>query len=417
MTSDGSFWRYLGPGLLVAATGVGAGDLATGAFTGSELGVAILWAVLLGAGLKFALTEGLARWQIATGETLLEGALLRLGRPVQLVFGVYLLAWSWFVGSAMISGCGVTAHALLPVVEDPAQGKVVFGIACSLLGLVLVELGGYRLFEKLMRVCIGVMFVTVVVTACMLVSDWQAVARGIFMPSIPDAGGQGLVWTVALMGGVGGTLTVLCYGYWIREEGHDTPEQLGACRADLGVGYAVTAVFGLAMVIIGTTIEVRGGGSGLLVTIGEQLRVSLGETFRWLFLIGAFGAVFSSLLGVWQSVPYVFADFCGIVNGANDDGPGRPVDKKSLTYRGYLWALALVPMLGLAFEFREVQKAYAVLGALFMPMLALVLLALNGKADWVGDRFRNRWPTVLVLVAAVVLFGVVGWLDVSKRLG
>ena len=68
------------------------------------------------------------------------------------------------------------------------------------------------------------------------------------------------------------------------------------------------------------SIEVRGGGSGLLVTIGEQLRVSLGETFRWLFLIGAFGAVFSSLLGVWQSVPYVFADFCGIVSGANDDG-------------------------------------------------------------------------------------------------
>ena len=35
----------VGPGMLVAATGVGAGDLATGAFTGSKLGVAVLWAV------------------------------------------------------------------------------------------------------------------------------------------------------------------------------------------------------------------------------------------------------------------------------------------------------------------------------------------------------------------------------------
>ena len=39
----------IGPGLLVAATGVGAGYLATAAFTGNQLGVAVLWAVVLGA--------------------------------------------------------------------------------------------------------------------------------------------------------------------------------------------------------------------------------------------------------------------------------------------------------------------------------------------------------------------------------
>jgi len=40
----------LGPGILVAATGVGAGDLATGALAGSKLGPAVLWAVVVGAG-------------------------------------------------------------------------------------------------------------------------------------------------------------------------------------------------------------------------------------------------------------------------------------------------------------------------------------------------------------------------------
>lgn len=38
----------IGPGILVAATGVGAGDLATAAFTGAKLGLAILWVVVLG---------------------------------------------------------------------------------------------------------------------------------------------------------------------------------------------------------------------------------------------------------------------------------------------------------------------------------------------------------------------------------
>jgi len=49
--------KILGPGILVAATGVSASDLATGAFTGSQLGMAVLWAVLVGAFLKFVLIE------------------------------------------------------------------------------------------------------------------------------------------------------------------------------------------------------------------------------------------------------------------------------------------------------------------------------------------------------------------------
>ena len=81
----------VGPGLMLAATGVGAGDLAGGAFAGMKLGTAVLWAVVAGAFFKFVITEGLARWQLATGTTLLEGAVLRLGRFVQWFFLVYLL--------------------------------------------------------------------------------------------------------------------------------------------------------------------------------------------------------------------------------------------------------------------------------------------------------------------------------------
>ena len=62
-----SLFILIGPGLLVAATGVGAGDLATASLTGSQLGTAVLWAVVVGAFLKLVLTEGLARWQLATG--------------------------------------------------------------------------------------------------------------------------------------------------------------------------------------------------------------------------------------------------------------------------------------------------------------------------------------------------------------
>ena len=118
-----------------------------------------------------------------------------------------------------MSATGVTLHAMLPVFDDADRGKVVFGIASSLAGLVLVWFGGYRLFEQVMRGCIVIMFLTVILTAVLLWPGTGAVLEGLFIPRIPDADGQGIPWTIALIGGVGGTLTVLCYGYWLREEG------------------------------------------------------------------------------------------------------------------------------------------------------------------------------------------------------
>ncbi len=404
----------IGPGLLVAATGVGAGDLATASFTGSQLGTAILWAVVVGAFLKFVLTEGLARWQLATGETLLEGAVHRLGRGVGWLFLPYLLLWSFLVGSALMSACGVTLHALIPVFEDASQGKVVFGMLSSVVGLALVLTGGYRLFARVMSVCIGVMFVTVLVTAALVWPSTSEVVRGPVLPTIPDLRDGGLTWTVALMGGVGGTVTILCYGYWIREEGRSGPQFLRVCRIDLGTAYTMTALFGIAMVIIGSTVEIEGGGANLLVALAERLAGPLGAPGKWVFLIGALGAVFSSLLGCWQAVPYLFADVWALTRQRRsvDALEAATVDTRSLPYRAYQLAIAVVPMLGLFFSFREVQKTYAVVGALFIPMLALVLLILNGRRAWVGD-LKNRGLTVTVLLTTLIFFAWIGFARIS----
>ena len=158
----------IGPGLLVAATGIGAGDLATASFAGSHLGTAVLWAALAGAFLKFVANEGLARWQLATGTTLLEGVVRHFGRLTGWFFLGYLVFWTFFVASALMSACGVTLHALIPVFEDARDGKIAFGILSSLTGAVLVLKGGYSLFSSIMQVCIGFMFVTVLATAAIV---------------------------------------------------------------------------------------------------------------------------------------------------------------------------------------------------------------------------------------------------------
>jgi Mn2+/Fe2+ NRAMP family transporter len=407
------FKLMIGPGLLLAATGVGAGDLATASFVGGLLGTAVLWAVVFGAFLKFVVTEGLARWQLATGETLIEGAVSRLGRGVVWLFMPYLLLWSYFVGSALMSASGVTLHAMFPVFDEAERGKVVFGIASSLAGLLLVWFGGFRLFEQVMRGCIAVMFVTVILTAGLLWPGTGAVFEGLLIPRIPDAGGQGIAWTIALIGGVGGTLTVLCYGYWLREDGLTSRDDLRLCRIDLATGYVMTAAFGIAMVIVGSSISIKGGGAELLVALSNRLAEVMGPVGKYLFLLGTLGAVFSSLLGVWQCVPYLFADCWGLLENRERKALVR-VDTRSLPYRSYLVLIATVPMLGLLSSFREVQLIYAVAGALFFPFLALMLLIFNGRSAWVGADFSNGPLTIVALVAVLIFFS---WMGLRPYLG
>jgi Mn2+/Fe2+ NRAMP family transporter len=410
--------QLIGPGMLVAATGVGAGDLAAAAFTGSVLGLAVLWAVVVGALLKFVLNEGLTRWQLATGTTLLEGCAQHLGRPVLWLFLAYLLVWSFLVAAALMSAIGATSHAMLPLSTGPEASqidKIIYGIAHSVLAVVLVQLGGYRLFDKVMHVCVGVMFVVVVVTAAAMRPPAGEFLRGLVIPAIPQ---DGVSWTVALMGGIGGTVTILCYGYWIREEGRRGSKALTACRIDLATAYAMTAIFGLGMVTIGNSLDpIEGSGATLMVKISQQLETTFGAAgplVKWGFLVGAWAAVFTSLLGVWQSIPYLFADLWHqLRNGASNRAQ---IDTHSLPYRAYLYAIALVPIIGLVgVDFRAMMQVYAVVGALFIPMLVPVLLMLNGRARFIGERHKNSWPTTAVLIGALLLFVLVGAMEVRDN--
>lgn len=404
--------KIIGPGLLIAATGVGAGDLAGGAFAGSKLGLTILWAVILGAFLKFIITEGLARFQLATGNTLLEGLFIKYGKPVEVFFLVYLIIWSFMVGSALISASGIAAHALIPIMDSPVDGKIFWGIIHSLAGLTIVWFGTYSSFEKIMSICVGFMFVTVLITAAMIKPDFTEVIKGTLIPTIPDyidpeGNKQGVIWTLALMGGVGGTLTILSYGYWIREKGRNGLEFLKSTRIDLISAYLITALFGMSMVVISSQIDLdRDSSAKLIINLSGKLKDVSGNIGSGIFLVGAWAAIFSSLLGVWQSVPYLFADFWRTFRRSKSEISILVVDTKSKPYKYFLLAMAFLPLFGLSYKFVLIQKVYAVLGSLVIPFISLALLLLNRKKN--VDKYANKTTTDIVLLLTILLFIYIG---------
>lgn len=385
----GSRLASVGPAILLTATSVGAGDILTGSLAGAHAGMAVLWAVPASVLLKWTLTEGIARWQIATGDTLLEGWVRRLGSWIQWVFLAYLLVFTLVAGGMLASACGVAASGLVP-----AGSRNVWGAVHSLAGLALVWFGGYDLLKRLLAVCVGAMFVTVTLTAFLLAPDWSAVARGL-TPSVPP-GGMG--WVIALIGAVGGTMALVSYAYWIREEGRTGREGLRACRYDLCLSYLVIAIFGMAVVIIGSRVRVTGQGSGLALLLADQLAITAGPMGKWAFLAGFWAAVFSALLGVWQSIPYLFSDFLSL--------RGARIARRT-SYRAYLVFIATAPLLLLRWPVAPLQLAFGVTGAMLLPLLALTLLLMNNRRDWVGG-YRTGAAMNLILGIALAFFAYAG---------
>lgn len=403
-------WSIIGPGIVVAATGIGAGDLVATMVAGSRYGYALLWAAVAGVLIKIVLVEGAGRWTLATGRTLFDGW-RGLGGWATTYFGVYIVVWGLSFGAAAMSTTGLALHALVPAV-DLRWWAMAAGVA----GLVLVWFGRYRTFERLVAVLVGVMFVTVVGSAVLTTPHLGDVASGL-VPRIPD---DGVVYALGLAGGVGGTITLAAYGYWLAEKGWSTPRWMRVMRIDNAWAYVMSGVFVVAMLVVGAEllyasgITVEDGGAGL-VDLSGVLAERHGAFLAPVFLIGFAAATFSSVLGVWHGVSLMFADFLATSRGLPAQDPRRRAGGPY--YRAYVLWLTVPPM-ALLFLDRPVALviAYGALGSLFMPFLAVTLLFLNNSSA-VPRRWRNRWWVNVVLVAVAAMFLLLGYHQLVSTLG
>lgn len=186
-------WNKIGPGIVAAATGVGAADLVATLTAGSRYGYMLVWAVIVGVLMKILLVEGVGRYYLSTGKTIFQGW-RTLGSWTSWYFGPYIVIWGIVYGATAMSSTALPLAALFPAVD-----LKVFAIAAGLLGLVLVWLDRYQLIEKLMMILIGIMFVTVVLSAALALPNLPEILAGL-IPRLPSEE-DGMFYVLALAGG------------------------------------------------------------------------------------------------------------------------------------------------------------------------------------------------------------------------
>ncbi len=408
-------WNSLGPGIVAAATGVGAADLVATLTAGSRYGYMLLWAVVLGVIFKIVLVEGVGRYYLSTGKTIFQGW-RSLGSWTSWYFGPYILIWGFVYGATAMSSTALPLAALYPGVDSK-----VFAIGAGLVGLGLVWLNKYRLIETIMTVLIGIMFVTVLLSAALTAPNLGEILSGL-VPRLPGNDPDAMFYVLGLAGGVGGTITLGAYGYWLREKGWNVPRYMRVMKFDNATSYILTGIFVIATMIMGVELlhsaglAISKGDAGLL-DVGNVLAERYGETYSVVFLVGFFAASFSSLLGVWHGVSLMFADFW-----TNFRRPAAEIDQDdapslaSKPGRFFLLWLTILPM-SLLFLDRPIFLIllYGTLGALFMPFLAITLLFLT-NARHVPPQFRNGWLRNALLGLTALVFVAIGVNELVKAL-
>jgi Mn2+/Fe2+ NRAMP family transporter len=360
---------------------------------GAEYGLTLAWALLAGVLIKFAVTEGAARWQLVTGRTLIEGWREHLPRLALLAFFLYFITWSYFVAAALVAASALPPAAVFESVSLPA-----WVVIHALGAFVMVWFGRYQLFLTVMKWFIGMMFLALM-SAILMILFWS----GANWDAIGSRSAISGSYILSLMGGIGGTVTLLSYAYWMQEEGWSGPGQVGAARGDLTVAFGLAFVFAAAMMFLSTQIEWAGEildeGPRLCLLLADRIGAETGPVGRALFLLGFWGAAYSSVLGVWHGVPFLFDDLLHVWQRR------KPAGQFGAAYRwwaAYLTAAAISAL----FMQRPVWLifAYTVVGALFFPFVIGTLLWLN-NSRLIAAEYRSGPAINALLSAALLLYG------------
>lgn len=393
--------KQLGPGLIISAIIVGSGELIVTPKLGAAVGFQLLWFMILGCFIKVFVQIELGRFAIANGLTTLQ-AMDSIPGPR---WRVSWLVWLWlfmyvalvFQVAGMVGGLAdVFALAGLPL------GKPALTILVAASCAVLLVVGRYTLVERFSTLLVALFVVATLVAVGALQSTEYAITLDQLRHGLSFELPAKFTTAFAAFGIIGvGASELIYYPYWCLEKGYGrnigvndhTPAWRERARAwmrmmriDAWVSFAIYTTTTLAFYLLGAAVlhakNLQVENSQMISTLSHMYRETFGAWSFWLFLLGAFAVLYSTVFGATASNARLFADalaLFGLVRYATPADRARWVkigcillptafavvfltlgDPVSLVFVGALAQGIMLPFLGAAalyFLYRRTEAA------------------------------------------------------------
>jgi manganese transport protein len=380
------YLKGMGPAWIIAADASGPATLASLCIAGAAYSYNMLWVVLLSVLFGATVQYLAARIGIIEGRGIITAVEDRLGPVWGWILAIDALLVTWLAALVLMNALvGVTSSAT-------GIHTRLWGIPFAVvIGAILIR-GGYRWFEIMCKGLVVFILACFVITLGMVDLSWREIGMGL-VPNIPG-GMDSALMMAAIMGGAV-HITIIGLHTYNTNAKKWTRSDLQMARFDNAVSMGLA--FGLYSVIIFFVAAAVLHPNHIKVVTATDAALSLepllGKSAMHIFMLGIWGAAFSTLSPTVLAATYFFAD--------KMKWPLYERDKR------FTWTV-VVGCVIVAFGpflkggFFLLLPLMLALGLCGTPLIIAIILYLLNKKEIAGDDTNSMTLNILAVIALIV---------------
>ncbi len=379
---------FLGPGIITAALVFGPGSLTITSKLGALYQYELIWVIASATILMMVYTSMGARIGIATEASLLQtfknkwGSWASIGTGI----GIFLVTASFQAGNS--AGAGIS------FAESFNTGATPWIIMITLCGISLLFFKSfYKVLEKVMIAMVGIMLLSFLLTLIIAKPNLLDVFAGL-KPGIPDGA---LLLVVALMASSFSIAGAFYQSYLVQEKGWKKGQFKQVVKESFTGILVLGGISAMIMISSGAILHPQGIEVKAAADMGLALQPLYGNWATGLFMLGLFGASFSSIIGNASIGGTLFADALSLGKNLNS----RPVR--------LLISLIMVLGAAVAIIFGRLPLELIVFAQgvtiFVVPFIGLGIFIVANDARIMGDLKNKMVDNILAIIGLLVLFG------------
>lgn len=278
----------LGPGIITAALVFGPGSLTITSKLGALFGYRLLWVIIVAIFFMVIFTEMGARVGITTNASLLTIIKNKWSKAASITIGIgiFLITASFQAGNtigASLAFAELFDHAIEPWI-----------IVFTLLAIFLLFFRSfYKILEKIMITLVGLMLTSFFITLILARPKLSYLAEG-FIPAIPE-GAE--ILSIALIASSFSLVGAFYQSYLVKEKGWKIEEIKQGKRESVAGIIILGIISSFILINAAAILYPQGIQVNSATDMGLALEPLYGNVATVIFMLGLFGAAFSSLIG------------------------------------------------------------------------------------------------------------------------